>query len=80
MSRYLDVPAANAEDSVLLEIPATMHARSDLPFLDPAAKRVHPDWDEVTALAGGGLREHSANNPDNPRLLALISELSSCSE
>ncbi len=49
-------------------------------FLDPAAKDVYPDWEEVTALAVGGLRELSADDPDDPQLLALIAELSSRSE
>ena len=47
---------------------------------DPAARQVYPDWDEATALAVGGLRELSADDPDDPRLLALINELSASSE
>src|SRR6201997_3046436 len=49
-------------------------------FLDPAAKQVYPDWDESTALAVRGLRQGSADDPDDPRLRALISELSSASQ
>jgi hypothetical protein len=49
-------------------------------FLDPAAKQVYPDWDDATALAVSGLRALSADGPDDPRLRALISELSSASE
>lgn len=41
---------------------------------------MYPDWDEATALAVGGLREVSADDPDDPRLLELVSELSSRSE
>ena len=43
-------------------------------FLDPAAKQVHPDWDEATALAVGGLRALFAEDPDDARLRALIDE------
>ena len=49
-------------------------------FLDPAAKQVHPDWDEATALAVGGLRALFAEDPDDARLRALIDELSSSNE
>lgn len=41
---------------------------------------MYPDWDEATALAVGGLRELSANDPDDPRLHAMIDELSNRSE
>ena len=80
VSRYLDVLAANPIASALSPGFKVGQNLSRWRFLDPAAKRVHPDWDEVTALAVGGLREHSADDPDDPRLLALINELSSCSE
>ena len=41
-------------------------------FLDFAAKQVHPDWDEATALAVGGLRALFAEDPDDARLRPLI--------
>lgn len=80
VSRYQDVLAANPIASALSPGFQVGQNLSRWRFLDPVAKRVHPDWDEVTALAVGGLREHSADNPDDPRLLALVHELSSCSE
>jgi len=80
VSRYQDVLAAN---SIAHELSPGFQVGQNLSrwrLLDPAAKRVYPDWDEATALAVGGLRELSAADPDDPRLLALIDELSFSSE
>ena len=49
-------------------------------FLDPVARQVYPDWDDATAVTVRLLREGSADDPGDPRLLALISELSSACE
>jgi hypothetical protein len=46
-------------------------------FLNPMAKQLFPDWEEATASAVGGLRALFAEDPDDPRLRALIDELSS---
>jgi hypothetical protein len=43
-------------------------------------QQVHPDWDEATSPAVGGLRALFAEDPDDPRLRALIDELSSSNE
>lgn len=80
VGRYQDVLAANAIAAALSPGFQVGHNLSRWRFLDPAARHVHPDWEEVTALAVGGLRELSADDPDDPRLLALIDELSSSSE
>jgi transcriptional regulator with XRE-family HTH domain len=80
VSRYQDVLAANP---IALALSPGFQVGQNLSrwrFLDPAAKHVYPDWDDATALAVGGLRELSAEDPDDPRLLALIAELSSGSE
>ena len=80
LSRYQDVLAANPIARALspgFEVGLNL---SRWRFLDPAAKQVYPDWDEAAALAVRGLRQGSADDPDDPRLLALISELLSGSE
>jgi transcriptional regulator with XRE-family HTH domain len=80
VSRYQDVLAANPIARALSPGFQVGQNLSRWRFLDPAAKHVYPDWDEATALAVGGLRELSAEDPDDPQMLALISELASGSE
>jgi transcriptional regulator with XRE-family HTH domain len=80
VNRYQDVLAANPIARALSPGFQVGQNLSRWRFLDPVAKQVYPDWDEATALAVGGLRELSADDPDDPRLLALIDELSSSSE
>jgi transcriptional regulator with XRE-family HTH domain len=80
VSRYQDVLAANPIARALSPGFQVGQNLSRWRFLDTAAKHVYSDWDEATALAVGGLRELSADDPDDPRLLELIDELSSSSE
>lgn len=80
VSRYQDVLAANPVAAALSPGFAVGQNLSRWRFLDPTARQVYPDWDDATALVVGGLRELSAVDPDDPRLLALIAELSSRSE
>jgi transcriptional regulator with XRE-family HTH domain len=80
VSRYQDVLAANPIARALSPGYEVGQNLSRWRFLDPAAKQVHPDWDDATAVAVGGLRALSADGPDDPRLRALVSELSSASE
>jgi transcriptional regulator with XRE-family HTH domain len=80
VSRYQDVLAANPLARALCPGFEVGQNLSRWRFLDPAAKQVYPDWDEATALAVRGLRQGSADDPDDPRLRALISELSSASK
>lgn len=49
-------------------------------LLDPAARELFVDWDEATYVAVGGLREIAGSDPDDPRLRALVDELSIRSE
>ena len=49
-------------------------------FADPTSKQLFQDWDDAASMTVRGLRQGSADDPDDPRLLALISELSSASE
>ena len=80
VSRYQDVLAANPIARALCPGFEVGQNLSRWRFLDPAAKQVYPEWDEANALAVRGLRQGSADDPDNPRLLGLISELLSGSE
>jgi transcriptional regulator with XRE-family HTH domain len=80
MDRYLDVLAANPIARALFPGRQVGQNFSRWLFVDPAARQVYPDWDDAAALTVRGLREGSADDPDDPRLLALISELSSASE
>ena len=80
VSRYQDVLAANPIACALFPGFQVGQNISRWRFLDPVAKQVFPDWDEATALAVGGLRALSAEDPDDPRLRSLVSELSSASE
>jgi transcriptional regulator with XRE-family HTH domain len=80
VSWYQDVLAANPLARALCPGFEVGQNLSRWRFLDPAAEQVYPDWDEATALAVRGLRQGSADYPDDPRLRALISELSSASK
>jgi transcriptional regulator with XRE-family HTH domain len=79
-NRYLDVLAANPIARALSPefTPGQNFLRWRL--LDPAARELYVDWDEATASAVGGLRDLAGLCPNDPRMRALIAELSSASE
>lgn len=78
-NRYQDVLAANPIARALSPgfAPGQNFLRWRL--LDPAARELYVDWDEVTDVAVSGLRESAGNCPDDPRMRAFIAELSSVS-
>jgi transcriptional regulator with XRE-family HTH domain len=78
-SRYQDVLAANPIARALS--PGFTPGQNCLRWrlLDPAAQELYGDWDEATDLAVGGLREAAGICLDDPRMLALIAELSAAS-
>ena len=45
-------------------------------FTDPAMRDLYADWEGVTRLAIAQMRRHNAANPGDPRLTALVEELS----
>ncbi len=49
-------------------------------LLDPAARELYVDWDEATEIAVGGLRDVVGSDISDPRLRALIDELSAASQ
>jgi transcriptional regulator with XRE-family HTH domain len=48
-------------------------------LLNPAARQLYINWDEATDVAVSGLRELSGSCPNDPRMRALIAELSNSS-
>jgi transcriptional regulator with XRE-family HTH domain len=79
-NRYLDVLAANPMARALSPefTPGQNFLRWRL--LDPAARQLYVDWDDATASAVAGLRDLGGRWPEDPRMQALIAELSSASE
>ena len=45
-------------------------------FLDPGARRLYRDWEEIAAGAVAGLRASAGADPDDERLARLVAELS----
>jgi transcriptional regulator with XRE-family HTH domain len=80
VNRYQDVLAANPMARALSPgfAPGQNFLRWRL--LDPAARELYVDWDEATEIVVNGLREFSGPCPNDPRMQALIAELSSASE
>ncbi|MDT5065811.1 MAG: hypothetical protein QOK02_1966 [Mycobacterium sp.] len=79
VNRYRDVLAANPIARVLS--PEFTPGRNIVRWrlLDPAAKDIYVNWDEATAIAVSALRELSGQYPSDPRMRALITELSDAS-
>jgi transcriptional regulator with XRE-family HTH domain len=78
-NRYQEILAANPIARVLSPefTPGENFLRWRL--LDPAARKLYVDWDEATDGAVRGLRELRGHWPDDPRMEALIAELSAAS-
>lgn len=79
-NRYQDVLAANAIARALSPgfAPGENFLRWRL--LAPAARDFFVDWDEATEVAVSGLRESAGGDLGDPRLRALIDELSAASD
>jgi transcriptional regulator with XRE-family HTH domain len=79
VNRYLDVLAANPIARALS--PGFAPGQNVLRWrlLDPVARELYIDWDDATELVVNGLREFSGDCPNDPRMQALIAELSSAS-
>src|SRR6476620_6701638 len=78
-NRYLDVLAANPCALAFLPGAAPGQNRMCALFLDPAARTVFVNWDEVADLAVCEFRE-AAGDLDDPRWRALFDEMSDGSE
>ncbi len=79
-NRYQDVLAANVIARALSPgfAPGQNFLRWRL--VDPAARDFFADWDEATDIAVSGLREVAGTASNDPRMHALIDELSTVSE
>jgi len=79
VDRYLDVLAANPLARALSPGFAPGQNLVRWRLTDPAAPKLYVDWDAATELIVNGLREFSGDCPNDPRMRALIAELSSAS-
>jgi transcriptional regulator with XRE-family HTH domain len=78
--RYLNVLAANPMARVLSPNMRPGVNRLQAAFLDPAERDLHDDWEEATGAAVGQLRAAMGTETDDPRMAALVGELSIKSE
>ncbi|MFI7674610.1 helix-turn-helix transcriptional regulator [Actinophytocola sp. NPDC049390] len=76
LGRCLDVLAGNDLGRALF----AGHTHSDdlvrLVFLDPDARDFYPEWEHVAVNTVGGLRAAAGLDPDDPRLIETVGELS----
>jgi transcriptional regulator with XRE-family HTH domain len=75
-NKYEDVLAANPIARALSPEFTPGHNFLRWRLLDPAARELYVDWDEAVASLVSGLRALGGVHPDDPRLRALIAELS----
>jgi transcriptional regulator with XRE-family HTH domain len=84
MGRYNDILAWNAAAVALYgdlgAIPPAERNYMRMVFLDPAMRSLYVDWEEAAQLSAATLRMESAAHPDDPRLAAIVGELSVRSE
>ncbi|SIR89275.1 helix-turn-helix domain-containing protein [Micromonospora avicenniae] len=78
--RYLTVLAANQLAQALSPNMRTGVNRLAAAFLDPRDRELHDDWEQATAAAVGQLRAVMGTETTDPRMLALVGELSNKSE
>lgn len=80
LGRCLNVLAHNDLGRALFD----GHTHSDdlvrLVFLDPDARAFYPEWDRIAASTVGALRASAGTDPDDPRLVEVVGELSLKSE
>ncbi|MFJ9732697.1 helix-turn-helix domain-containing protein [Streptomyces sp. NPDC101171] len=77
---YMDVLAANALAVALSPFNAPGHNSILSAFLEPEARELHPDWEEMTARIVPYLRSVAGADVDDPRLVEIVGELSLRSE
>lgn len=77
---YLDVLAWNDLASALVadfdSLSANERNMARLVFLDPDARDLYPDWEHTARTAVGNLRLAAGQYPNDPKLIALVGELS----
>lgn len=80
LGRCLTVLAHNALGRALFDGHTHSGDLVRLVFLDPDARAFYLDWDRVAANTVGGLRAAAGIDPDDPRLIETVGELSVKSE
>ena len=76
MGRCMDVLAANSLTLALHDGFRKGTNLVRLVFLDPAAREIYPDWDEVAQDTVAVLRSSVGPDLDDPRLIELVGEVS----
>jgi transcriptional regulator with XRE-family HTH domain len=80
LARRTDIVAWNPMAAALYtdfaQIPASQRNYVRLLFLDPAMRNLHANWEEAARTSVAALRMEAARDPDDPRLAALVGELS----
>ncbi|MBF6133737.1 helix-turn-helix domain-containing protein [Nocardia otitidiscaviarum] len=76
LGRYLDVLAANHLATAVnhCSVPGVNQVR--MVFLDPEARSIYPDWAAIAADTVAVLRGTAGTDPEDPRLIDLVGELS----
>lgn len=84
LGRRTDVLAWNPMAAALVtdfaRIPEKQRTYIRLLFTDPAMRALYPDWKNVARLAVAQLRMEAAHIPGDPRMSALVGELSTRDE
>lgn len=79
LGRYTDVLAGNRLAAALITdfaaLPPRDRNQARFVFLDPYARELYGEWDEVAADTAAMLRMEAGRRPDDPVLGALVSEL-----
>ncbi|MFJ2560771.1 MULTISPECIES: helix-turn-helix domain-containing protein [unclassified Streptomyces] len=80
LGRYNDILAWNTAAAALYQdfgkLTPSERNYTRLLFLDPAMRSLFTDWEDTGRLSAALLRMETASNPDDPRLAALVGELS----
>lgn len=76
LGRAYDVLAANTLGGALFESSPRRDNLAAVVFLDPSARQFYADWDAAAGATVAGLRLASGAAPDDPRLRAVLDELS----
>jgi transcriptional regulator with XRE-family HTH domain len=84
LGRRTDILAWNPLAAALLtdfgKLPERHRSYLRLLFTDPAMRALYPDWHNVARMAVAQLRAEAARSPGDPRLSALVGELSTLDE
>jgi transcriptional regulator with XRE-family HTH domain len=84
MGRRTDILAWNPLAAALItdfeRIPEKHRTYIRLLFTDPAMRTLFPDWRNVARMAVGNLRTEAARAQDDPRMSALVGDLSTRDE